>query len=308
MYLTAQQIKAFLGTQYKQEIDGVCRIGGGEWSQAFAFQCGGAEYVVRFGAHKEDFEKDHRVARFASPDLPVPKVTAIGEAFSGYFAISERVYGEMLDALDVEKMHRIVPAVFQTLDAMRTIDLSSTEGYGPWNASGNAPFHSWAEYLLSVETDDPSRRTHGWRDLLARSPVGDGAFQQAFARLKQLANRYAVERHMIHSDLLNSNVFIAQDRISAVIDWGNAMYGDFLYDLAWFSFWAPWYPAMHGIDWEAQARQHFAFLDFTVAHMEERLLCCKIHIGLDAQAYNAFRQRWDELGMNAKRTLVLAGG
>jgi len=111
---------------------------------------------------------------------------------------------------------------------------------------------------------------------------------------------------MIHSDLLNRNVVIAHDRISAVLDWGNAMYGDFLYDLAWFSFWSPWYPAMQGIDWEAEARHHFASLDLAVAHMEERLLCCKIHIGLDAQAYNAFTQRWDALEMIAKRTLALA--
>jgi hygromycin-B 4-O-kinase len=306
MHLTAQQIKAFLGTQCQQEIHGVCRLGGGEWSQAFAFQCGGAAYVVRFGAHKEDFEKDHRAASFASEKLPTPNVTTIGEAFGGYFAISERVYGEMLDALDAEQMQRLIPAVLQMLDAMRHLDLASTAGYGPWNASGNAPFHSWAEAVLSVGTDDPSRRTHGWRDWLARSPVGEVPFHQAFARLKQLAHRYAVERHMIHSDLLNRNVVIAHDRISAVLDWGNAMYGDFLYDLAWFSFWSPWYPAMQGIDWEAEARHHFASLDLAVAHMEERLLCCKIHIGLDAQAYNAFTQRWDALEMIAKRTLALA--
>jgi hygromycin-B 4-O-kinase len=306
MHLTAQQIKAFLGTQCNQEIHGVCRLGGGEWSQAFSFQCGGAEYVVRFGAHKEDFAKDQRVACFASQKLPIAKVTTIGEAFGGYFAISERVYGEMLDALDAAKMHRIIPAVLQTFDAMRNLDLASTAGYGPWDASGNAPFPSWADALLSVETDDPARRTHGWRDLLARSPVGDVPFHQAFARLKQLANQHTVERHMIHSDLLNRNVLIAHDRISAVLDWGNAMYGDFLYDLAWFSFWSPWYPAMQGIDWEAEARQHFASIDLAVAHMEERLLCCKIHIGLDAQAYNAFTRRWDELEMHAKRTLALA--
>ena len=103
MNLTAQQIKAFLGTLCNQEIHGVCRIGRGEWSQAFAFQRGGAAYVVRFGAHKEDFAKDHRAASFASQKLPIAKVTTIGEAFGGYFAISGRAYGEMLDALDAEQ-------------------------------------------------------------------------------------------------------------------------------------------------------------------------------------------------------------
>ena len=52
------------------------------------------------------------------------------------------------------------------------------------------------------------------------------------------------ERHLIHSDLLNYNVLVADGRISAVIDWGCAMYGDFLYDLAWFEFWAPWYAGL----------------------------------------------------------------
>ena len=35
------------------------------------------------------------------------------------------------------------------------------------------------------------------------------------------------ERHLIHSDLLNFNVLVADDLISAVIDWGSSLYGDF---------------------------------------------------------------------------------
>jgi hypothetical protein len=33
-----------------------------------------------------------------------------------------------------------------------------------------------------------------------------------------------------------------------------------------------------------------------------------VHIGLDAQAYNAFTGRWDELETNAHRTLDLLAG
>ena len=33
-------------------------------------------------------------------------------------------------------------------------------------------------------------------------------------------------------------------RITAVLDWGCSLYGDFLYELAWMQFWLPWYPAM----------------------------------------------------------------
>jgi hypothetical protein len=42
-----------------------------------------------------------------------------------------------------------------------------------------------------------------------------------------------------------------------------------------------------------------------VPHFEERFTSCQIHIGLAAQAYNAFRERWDALDETARRTLEL---
>ena len=39
-----------------------------------------------------------------------------------------------------------------------------------------------------------------------------------------------------------------------------------------------------------------------------RLRCYELHIGLDAQAYNAFTQRWDELERSGERTLQVAQG
>jgi len=305
MRFNQKHIKQFLESHYRQQITDLKAIGAGEWSQAFSFRLASTEYVIRFGGHKEDFEKDQRAAAFAPQILGVPRIKEIGDALGGYFAISERVYGEMLDDLDAERMRRIVPAVFAVFDALRTIDISSTKGYGLWDASGNAQFASWKDYLLSAAVDDPTRRTHGWRDKLAHSPVGNKPFTMAYECLQQLVGAFKVERSMIHSDLLNRNVLTAEGKISAVIDWGCAMYGDFLYDVAWFSYWSSWYPAMEDINWEAEASKHFNSIGLNVPHLQERLLCCKIHIGLDAQAYNAFTGRWDHLAMNAKRTLEL---
>ncbi len=84
------------------------------------------------------------------------------------------------------------------------------------------------------------------------------------------------------------------------------MYGDFLYDLAWFEFWAPWYPAWHGIDFRHEAARHYASIGLDVPRFEEQLTCCQIHIGLAAQAYNAFKEHWDALEQTARRTLEVA--
>ena len=95
-------------------------------------------------------------------------------------------------------------------------------------------------------------------------------------------------------------------RVTAVVDWGNAMYGDFLYDLARLDFWAPGYPAMEAVDVLAEAEGHFRSAGVVVPDFAERVRCCEVHIGLDAQTYNAFTQRWDELERSGVRTLEAA--
>jgi aminoglycoside phosphotransferase (APT) family kinase protein len=48
---------------------------------------------------------------------------------------------------------------------------------------------------------------------------------------------------VLHADLLNRDVLVAGDgsRLVAVFDWGCSAYDDFLYELAWFTFWVPWH-------------------------------------------------------------------
>jgi hygromycin-B 4-O-kinase len=208
----------------------------------------------------------------------------------------------MIDDLDKDKMHRVVPAVFRMLDALREVDISSTQGFGGWELSGIASHQTWRDCLLEAANDPPGF-FHGWRASLANSPIGDAAFNEAFERLKQLADEPPDGRHLVHNDLLYRNVLVSEDKISAVLDWQCSLYGDFLYDLAMFSYSAPWFPSMEGIDWEAEARKHFTSIGLDVPKLAERLLCCKIHIGLGAQQWNVYTKQWDELELHAKRTL-----
>jgi hygromycin-B 4-O-kinase len=303
-----EQIHAFLVAHDGYEVSDIQPLHGGAWSSAYSFRSERGQSVIRFARDDHTFRKDQLAARFASPDLPIPRIEAIGEAFGGYFAISERAPGEMLDDLSPEKMRRVVPAVFRLLDAARAVDLSATRGFGDWDATGNASYLSWRDCLLDVEKDSPEHWFHGWRAALAASPIGDSAFNQAFERLKQLADEPPDGRHLIHNDLLYRNVLVSQDRIAAVIDWGCSLYGDFLYDIALLAYGAPWFPSMDGINWEAEARTHFAAIGLDVPRLEERLLCCKIHVGLGAQGWSLYMKDWEELERHAKRTLELANG
>jgi hygromycin-B 4-O-kinase len=306
MMVNLQEAEAFLVTRFGSDVRGVTSLRQGEWSQAFGFQQGDGDFVVRFSALDEDFQKDRLAMRFRASDLPIPAITEIGEALGGYYAISQRAPGGYLDDLDAKGMRAALPSLLATLDAMRLADCSASQGFGAWDAIGNAPWPTWRDALLDVARDHPGERIHGWRARLEQSPTGAAPFDAAFACLRQLTRILPEERHLIHSDLLNFNVLVEGERISAVIDWGCAMYGDFLYDLAWFLFWAPWYPQWRMIDFLGEAERHFDTMGLAVPNLEERLRYYQIHIGLASQAYSAFRGRWDFLAEVAERTLAVA--
>ena len=270
------QAMAFLARRFGDGVRDVSPIGHGEWSRAFTFRHDEADCVVRFSALAEDFAKDRLAARYASLTLPIPAVIEMGEAFGGFYAISKRATGDYLDDLDAARLRALLPALFAALDTARQVDLSHTTGFGLWGADGNAPHSTWRDALLDVAHDRPVDRAHGWRERLAASATGSEPFAEAFAHLETLVADCPEARHLVHSDLLNLNVFVQDDRISAVIDWGCSLFGDFLYDLAWFLFWAPWYPAWQSIDFQAEAARHFAAIGLAVPQFNERLRCYQI--------------------------------
>jgi hygromycin-B 4-O-kinase len=296
-------VEAFLASRGGSDI---MPVGKGVWSKAFAYQQDGGDFIIRLGKHYEDFAKDWLAAGFSSPALPIPSILEIGEAFGGYYAISERVFGGYLDEMNETQMRTLLPSLFAMLDGMRLADLSGTMGYGGWGADGKAPHPSWRAALLDVANDQQANRTHGWRERLAASAVGTGPFEQAYEQLVSLIEYVPEERHLIHNDLLHYNVLVEKERVSGVLDWGCGMYGDYLYDLAWFCFWQPWYPSWQVIDFRAEAAQHYASIGLEVHHIEQRLRCYQIHIGLESQAYQAFAGNWDDLKKTARRTLDIA--
>ena len=304
--LTDLAVEEFLAARLGGGITDLARISHGEWSRAFGFRHAGKEYVARFSAVLEDFAKDRLAAAFASPALPIPPIIDLGEAFGGYYALSERAPGGYLDELDEAGMRRVLPSLFAALDATRDVDLSKTSGYGGWGADGVASHQTWRDYLLDVTRDEPTDRVHGWRERMAASPTGTGPFDTAYAQLQSLLQYVPDERHLIHSDLLNFNVLVADDRLTAVIDWGCSLYGDFLYDLAWFTFWSAWYSAWRGIDFAAEACRHYASIGLAVPSFAQRLRCYELHIALGGMAYAAFKERWEFLEWVARQTMAMA--
>ena len=278
----------------------------GEWSTVYAMRRDDTDLVVRFSLYREDFEKDDAVARWSSADLPVPEVLEIGEALGASYAVTRRVRGEHLDAVDGVRMRSLLPALFRVLDAARRIDLSTTTGFGGWSAHAGGQHETWREALLNVGTTVPPGRNVGWRQRLETSPTGAGPFDEAFGRMRELIAACPEERHLIHEDLLNRNVLVAGDEISAVLDWGSSSYGDFVWDIGLLVYGAAWFPAWSGIDFAREAARHYAAIGLAVPEFDERLRCYALGVGLSGMAYSASKERWDDVAWHAARTLAFA--
>jgi len=295
--------RGFVAERYGRRASAITALGAGDWSRAYELVLDGREVVIRFGDFVEDFRKDAVMAGHTGARLPVPDVLEIGAAGDGYFAVSVRAHGDLLDQLDDAGMRAVLPAVLAVLDAIAEVDVSSTLGYGIWEPDLTAEAATWGEALLAVRQE--SAREPGWRASLEASPTGAGPFERGYARLAELAGDLQAPRSLIHGDLLNRNVLVREGQIMAVIDWGNAMYGDPLYDAAWLIYMWAWYPQWHAIDIGAELRRHWADSGGWPADVSRRLTACLLYIGLHAMSYCAFRGRWEDVAWCAERLAAL---
>ena len=230
-------------------------LGGGAWSRAWGLAAGGRELVLRVGEHRSDFLKDRVMAERAA-SLPVPKVWRV-ERFRGlWLAVSERVHGVPVDALDGAGMRAVLPVLLDLVDDISSVDISSSSGFGMWNEEERAPWASWEEALLG-DLNGGSGRMPGWQDAIGRDGALAEVFRRGRLRLAQVAHGLEPRRSLVHSDLLGPNVMVQDGRITGVIDWGNAIYGVPLYDVASLLYWWDWYPAWKDIDLEGVLRRRW---------------------------------------------------
>jgi hygromycin-B 4-O-kinase len=244
---------------------------------------------------------------FARPELPVPKVLEVGEALGGFYAISERHYGAFLEALNEREWRTLMPALLRSLDALREIE---PPGSGvDWTGDEGSAASGWRQWLVESLEDHPGERVGGWREKVREAPEVDAVFVDGEQALRSLLWACPEVRHVVHRDLLNRNVLVAHDasRLAAVFDWGCSLAGDFLYEVAWFTFWEPWYPALEALDFRRVIADHYETIGLEVEHFDQRLACYEIQIGLEHIAYAAFTGREEYMNTIACRTRRILG-
>jgi len=306
--ISTSETAQFLQEKYGSGIGDVKQIGEGGWSLAFAFVHEGASNVIRWSDVADNFERDAAAARFTSDDLPVPPITEIGQGLHTFFAISPFVGGTYLEALSSAELENTLPSLLKMLRALRAIDLLWTTGFGFWNKDGKGSHDSWNAFLLDDKNESEGSLIKGWKAHLEASSMGMDAYHELWRTFVTLVERCPEERSLVHSDLLNRNVLTSSGAITAVLDWGSSFYGDSLYDVAWFTFYEPWYPHFQDVHVSRRLLEDFkADPHSNTADLDARLMCYKLDIGIGSIAYNAFKNDWKNAQEAASYTLKLLG-
>lgn len=285
-----------------EDVRDVRQVPAGAWSTPFFFRARvdglDRQLVARFGPHLDDFAKDALASGWSSEQLPVPRAFALFRAGGVFGAVTEQRPDAFLEELDSDSWSRALPRVFAAIDRLRQVPLRTELPASVAVQDGlEVAFDktqlglgvSWRDWLTDL-SDNPDERGGGWSGPLAASSTGDRSFHEGMELLAKLSDGIEPPRSFVHCDLLNRNVTVAPDgsALRAVFDWGCLFAGDYLYDVAWLEFWAPWHPGMAGLDIRGLARAHFGPSDPMVELFDERMRLCAIHIGLCHVAYNAY--------------------
>lgn len=275
------EIEGFLRGRF-DDVHEVVQLKGGAWSSAFTFVSSGRELVLRVGRHGEDFAKEAVAATWNVAGLPVPEVLARGEAFDQHYIVTQRHHGTALAELAAGRVRGAVEALFDVLVTVRQVSLPGT-GYGIWVAPDcDAPARSWRDFVCGVAERDETRLVD-WRRKLALNPAASDAFHRGCAALQRRGGDLPDTRGVVHDDLLLNHLIGPDGTVTAVFDWGNALAGDPLYDVAWITYSIPWFPAIERRHVLGLARERFPDDDLDMLHP-----LYELHIAIGSLQYQAF--------------------
>jgi hygromycin-B 4-O-kinase len=296
--LPREAVEAFLRREMPGSAGTVQPLVEGEEAQAFAFSQSGQAYVIRITRSAAGFHKDAYAYRhFCSSALPIPAVHRIGQIDAEHtYCISDLAPGMTLQALPAEALPESLAPTLEVWAAIGAVDVTKTSGFGDFDHLGRGEFASWQDYLRAV-LNQPSEAWESRGTMLDHGLIGE-----VTAVLEATIPRCPEVRQLVHGDFGSNNVLAQGARITAVLDWDNAKYGDGLFDLAGAYYWRPWLACMDAL--AAYCEQRLGGLP----GYHERLICYQARVGLAEIFENAAAGNMEWVQWHQRRCAVLLRG
>ena len=288
--ISPELVIRYLQKHFDKDVEGIDFIKGGESSQAFRFCSKGDDFIVRVNTSDESFRKDkYAFEHFASVMILIPEILHIGQEEGYAFAISTMSLGVIIKNLPDAQLLLVLPEMISILDTIHSTDISSQAGFGKWNTNGVGEFASWKYFLLNVGMYIESGK------LFETTFLEREVWMKIYTEMEILTAFCPEGRYLVHGDYGSDNVISDGRRITGILDWAESIYGDFVYDVAWLSFWG----------YEKSELYEKPYQERNIPNFKERLLCYKLHIGLGSLSFFAYSQQKDKYSVVRERLLKL---
>jgi len=277
--ISESELLALLTERFGTPVSQIKPIASGQVATGFFFTVNGEEYVIRFTQENlaQTLYKDQYVcSHLLPPHIPSPTFVCVSTDNETTYAITHRVPGKILDAFSDQEYEQLVPSIIETLDHIHQTNIDNTSGFGAFDENGQGLYASWSEFLLNVAEEKEAGDFYGdWHRYFEESFLERDLFDKIYAEMKALLPCCPTERQLVHADYAFSNVLAKDGKITAVLDWANAYFGDFLYDVAWLDFCKP------EVDYNGRFQEFYQAQNRVVPNFEERMRCYYCYICLD---------------------------
>ena len=286
--VTDEQIVALLQQYFTFPITQLAPLEGGNVSQTLSFTADGQDYVIRFSQHMgANFEKEAWLyPRLAAAHIPIPPIISTGRLGELHYAISQHAVGQHVHSLPLQAYRQLFPTLLETLYTIHQVDVSDQSRYGTIGDNGMGLAPSWRSHIASVYDEEEDWNFYGkWHKLFETTFLERDLYEQVYTQMMRLLDLCPEERFLVHGNYGFSNVLFHDGRVTAVLDWLDASYGDFVFDFAGLTLWTQEVPLAE------RCQQFYAAKGMQIAHYTERLRCYQYRIGLDALRFYALTQK-----------------
>ena len=174
----------------------------------------------------------------------------------------------------------------QLAELMGKVHSRTIDGFGRLDAAGKGQLRNWEAVLTSPLTTVRDSVEH----IADKTIISHELMRKCCALLERLSSRISLDRaQLLHGDLVPNNILVAEGAICGILDWGDALGGDPLYDLVLFEFFCGSTPFKHLLGAYEQHLPTGYALDLS------RLDCYRLSIAMGKLGWRSFCKRKDLL-------------
>lgn len=179
----------------------------------------GKEIVVKYGQFVDSDFREINFIKKENPKFPVPEIYGFFEIENDFVILLEKLNGTLFRKIPNNEVHKYFDEVILTLNELHKIKKEN----------------AWKKFLLSIFNGT----TIDWKEIFERKNIDkkllENSLEKIILKIKEI-NFDENNCSLLHTDFNQSNFFVDEKskKITGVIDWEEAAFGDPIYDFSRF--------------------------------------------------------------------------